>query len=411
MLIRGGRVTLGLLLGLLVAGCGGGGETKSAGEVTSPVSGEARDVARNEGLSALIVSPVEPAIPFRGSGGTYLVSYELRVFNPTPLTLAPARVSVSTPSGAVIEKLDRRQVTAALALPGARSGVRELHEGQLATLYLTLHFSDRSKIPDRLVHRITVRAARLPGGRAVSAPAAVKVLHTFDVPVIGPPLAAGRRYVAADSCCSSVRHRRALLPIGNRLWLAQRFAVDWEQIDATGRFVKRGGNPADSADYTIYGAPVIAAADARIVHVVDGLPAQRPGTLPEGLLAGETDGNSIVAKLDDGLYMLYGHLQAGSIKVRDGDEVKRGDPLGLVGNSGNSSAPHLHFHVMDGPSPLTSEGVPYVIDTFATEGRLRSTAVFDKYENTTTPFEIVPFPGSGPNRAELPLDLTVVDFA
>jgi murein DD-endopeptidase MepM/ murein hydrolase activator NlpD len=344
MLIRGGRVTLGLLLGSLLAGCGGGGgETKSAGEVTSPVSGEARDVATNEGLSALIVSPVEPAIPFRGSGGTYLVSYELRVFNTTPLTLAPARVSVSTPSGAVIEKLDRRQVTAALALPGARSGVRELHEGQLATLYLTLHFSDRSKIPDRLVHRIT--------------------------------------------------------------------GVDWEQIDATGRFVKRGGNPADSADYTIYGAPVIAAADARIVHVVDGLPAQRPGTLPEGLLAGETDGNSIVAKLDDGLYMLYGHLQAGSIKVRDGDEVKRGDPLGLVGNSGNSSAPHLHFHVMDGPSPLTSEGVPYVIDTFATEGRLRSTAVFDKYENTTTPFEIVPFPGSGPNRAELPLDLTVVDFA
>ncbi|MEA2265051.1 MAG: hypothetical protein QOE27_634, partial [Solirubrobacteraceae bacterium] len=130
MLIRGGRVTLGLLLGSLLAGCGGGGgETKSAGEVTSPVSGEARDVARNEGLSALIVSPVEPAIPFRGSGGTYLVSYELRVFNTTPLTLAPARVSVSTPSGAVIEKLDRRQVTAALALPGARSGVRELHEG------------------------------------------------------------------------------------------------------------------------------------------------------------------------------------------------------------------------------------------------------------------------------------------
>jgi hypothetical protein len=65
---------------------------------------------------------------------------------------------------------------------------------------------------------------------------------------------------------------------------------------------------------------------------------------------------------------------------------------------------------MDGPSPLASEGVPYVIDAFATEGRLRSTADLDRYENTTVPFAILPFAGAGPNRAELPLDLTVVDF-
>ncbi|MEA2297143.1 MAG: hypothetical protein QOF77_79 [Solirubrobacteraceae bacterium] len=288
----GGRVTLGLCLALLIAGCGAGGKSKSPGTITSPVSGEARDVGGNEGLSALIVSPVDPAVPFRGSNGAYLVSYELRVFNPTPLTLVPTRLSVATPGGQVIERLNRAQVTAALALPGARSGVRELHEGQLTTLYLTLEFTDHSKIPDRLVHRLTVRAGQLPGGRFVSAATSVRVLNSFVVPVLGPPLAAGRRYVAADSCCSSVRHRRALLPIGNRLWLAQRFAVDWEQLDDTGRFVKRGGDPANNADYTIYGDRVIAAADATVVHVVDGLPAQKPGTLPSGLLPHETDGNT-----------------------------------------------------------------------------------------------------------------------
>jgi hypothetical protein len=409
MLIRRG-VVLGLGVALLVAGCGGGGKGHSAGTLTSPVSGEARDAGSDAGLTPLIVSPAQPAVPFRGSNGAYLVSYELRLFNPTPLTLAPTRVSVSSPRGEVIEKLDRKQVTAALALPGARSGVREVREGQMATLYLTLAFRDRSKIPDRLIHRITVRAPQLPGGRAVSSPAVVKVVNSFDVPVLGPPLGPGRRYVAADSCCSSVRHRRALLPIGNREWLAQRFAVDWEQIDRTGRFVRRGGDPADVADYAIYGAHAIAAGDATVVHVIDGLPAQKPGGLPSGLLLPEADGNSIVARLDDGLYMLYAHLQAGSIKVKVGDKIKRGDFLGLVGNSGNSSAPHLHFHVMDGPSPLTSEGVPYVIEAFATEGRLRSTALLDKYENTTTPFDVVAFPGSGANRAEMPLDLTVVSF-
>ncbi|HEV7808204.1 MAG TPA: M23 family metallopeptidase [Solirubrobacteraceae bacterium] len=409
MLTRG-CVAVGLGFALLVAGCGGDEKGEAARTATSPVSHEPRDTGKQTSLAPLIVSPVEPAVPFRGSDGKVLVSYELRLHNATPLTLAPARVRVWSPDGRAIEKLDRRQVTAALALPGARSGVRELHEGQLATLYLTLRFDDRSAIPDRLVHRISVEAPRLPGGRAVSSPTTVRVLDAFDVPVLGPPLEPARGYVAADSCCSSVRHRRGLLAIGNRQWLAQRFAVDWEQVDATRRFVKRGGNPARPADYTIYGAQAIAAADATIVDVIDGLPAQRPGALPQGITLREADGNSVIAKIDGGLYMLYAHLQAGSLRVKAGDKVKRGDPLGLVGNSGNSSAPHLHFHVMDGPSPLTSEGVPYEIDAFATRGRLRSTAVFDKYENTTRPFDILPFAGADRNRAQMPLDLTVVDF-
>jgi hypothetical protein len=399
---------LGVLL--LTAGCGGGDKDEPAGTSTSPVSGDTRAAGPGPGLTALIVTPGEPAVPFKGSTGTYLVSYELHLFNATPLTLAPARVSVSTPRGDPIKKLGRAAVIAALALPGARSGVRELGEAQQATLYLTLEFDERSQIPDRLVHRIAVTAAQLPRGRTVSAPASVKVLDDLEVPVLGPPLEPGRGYIAADSCCSSERHRRALLAIGNRQWLAQRFAVDWEQVDASRRFVKRGGDPARPADYTIYGQQAIAAADATVVHVIDGLRDQKPGGLPEGVTLPEADGNSVIAKLEDGLYMLYAHLQAGSLKVKEGDRVKRGDRIGLVGNSGNTSAPHLHFHVMDGPSPLMSEGVPYVIDEFATRGRLRSTAVLDKYENTTMPFDILPFAGNGPNRAQMPLDLTVVDF-
>ena len=201
-----------------------------------------------------------------------------------------------------------------------------------------------------------------------------------------------------------------MLPIGNHLWLSQRFAVDWEQLDAGGRFVRRGGDPSKAADYTIYGQRAIAAADATVTQVLDGQKEQTPGALPAGITLPVADGNSIVAKLDDGLYMLYAHLQAGSLRVRRGDAIKRGEVIGLVGNSGNSSAPHLHFHVMDGPSPLTSEGVPYVIDAFATRGRLRSTAVFDRFENTTTPLDVLPFAGDARNADELPLDQTVVDF-
>ena len=134
-----------LLLGLAVAaggGCGGGDE---AGTTTSPVSGEPRSASEDVSLSALIGSPGGAAVPFQASSGKVLVSYELRLVNATPFTLTAGRVSISTPDGAVVRKLDRRQVRSALALPSARSGVRALEEGQQATLYLTVDFEDRAR--------------------------------------------------------------------------------------------------------------------------------------------------------------------------------------------------------------------------------------------------------------------------
>ncbi|HEX2660814.1 MAG TPA: M23 family metallopeptidase, partial [Polyangia bacterium] len=75
-------------------------------------------------------------------------------------------------------------------------------------------------------------------------------------------------------------------------------------------------------------------------------------------------GNYVVEQLDDGRFALYAHMRPGSPRVKVGDRVRRGQVLGLVGNSGNSTGPHLHFHITDGPSPLGSNGLPYVFDRF-----------------------------------------------
>ena len=75
-------------------------------------------------------------------------------------------------------------------------------------------------------------------------------------------------------------------------------------------------------------------------------------------------GNHVIVDLGGGHFALWAHLRPGSLRVKVGDHVKRGQVLGLVGNSGNSSEPHLHFQVMDGPSSLGSEGVPYAFDAF-----------------------------------------------
>jgi hypothetical protein len=84
--------------------------------------------------------------------------------------------------------------------------------------------------------------------------------------------------------------------------------------------------------------------------------------------------------------------------------------LGLVGTSGNSSEPHMHFHVTDGPSPLASNGVPYLLRKFRATERGVSTAAFDRAIISAQPIEREPITGPLLRRWVLPLDLLIVDF-
>jgi len=91
-------------------------------------------------------------------------------------------------------------------------------------------------------------------------------------------------------------------------------------------------------------------------------------------------GNHVVLDLGHRRFAFYAHLQPGSLKVKVGDRVKRGQVLGLVGNSGNSTEPHLHFHLADSISPLGSEGVPYALDSFDTKAKSGGAATKHKQE-------------------------------
>ena len=142
------------------------------------------------------------------------------------------------------------------------------------------------------------------------------------------------------------------------------------QLDAQNRITH--GDPLRNESYPQFGAEAIAVADATVAHVRDGLADRTPGAMPTDTTVENADGNSVVLDLGSGRFALYAHLQPGSIPVAAGDRVKRGQRLGLVGNSGNTDAPHLHFHVMDSPSPLASNGLPYVFRSFVGEGTVTS---------------------------------------
>jgi murein DD-endopeptidase MepM/ murein hydrolase activator NlpD len=158
-----------------------------------------------------------------------------------------------------------------------------------------------------------------------------------------------------------------LLPFDDGVFIAQRFAIDFLRAQGVSSFE---GDPSENESYFLYGADVLAVTPGTIVATGDGMAENVPtDPLPDADVATAT-GNYVVEEIDAGHFALYAHLQPGSLRVQPGDEVARGDVLGLVGNSGNSSEPHLHFHVMSGPSPLDSDGLPYVFDDFSLEGRI-----------------------------------------
>jgi murein DD-endopeptidase MepM/ murein hydrolase activator NlpD len=201
---------------------------------------------------------------------------------------------------------------------------------------------------------------------------------------------------------------RALLPLNGKYALAQRFAIDWEQLGADNRLVRDPNKMKDVTNYNIYGQPVLAVADGTIVARRNDLPDEIPGELPKDMTLDRADGNYVVMKLgDQGPYALYAHMQKGS--VTDKTRVKPGDVLGKVGNSGNSSAPHLHFQLMDDASPLRSDGLPYLLDSFVLTGMGDSTDDFDRAERDGVPMKLTPME---PRRIKeaMPMDLMVVDF-
>jgi murein DD-endopeptidase MepM/ murein hydrolase activator NlpD len=85
-------------------------------------------------------------------------------------------------------------------------------------------------------------------------------------------------------------------------------------------------------------------------------------------------GNYVLLDIGRGRFAVYAHLQPQSLKVKVGDKIKRGQVLGLVGNSGNSGMPHLHFHITNAASPFAAEGVPYVFNSFLMQGVANTTA-------------------------------------
>jgi peptidase M23-like protein len=363
--------------------------------------------AEKEQPTPLLLSVVDAPASFTGSDQRVHVAYELWITNFSSGDAAIESVEVLG-DGAVLHKIAAAEISKRLQPAGMRESVEVLPKSSQALLFIHFELAHGGTVPRQLSHRMVARfAAAPPGHQELTEEGGLVSVDGRPVLRIGPPLA-GENYISADSCCDATRHTRAALPVNGRVWLAQRYAVDWEQLDNAHRIYSGPREKLES--YTIFGKPVLAVADATVDSITEGQPEQTPGKYPTNVTLAEADGNSVILDLGQGHYALYAHMQPRSLKVRAGDKVKRGQVLGLVGNTGNSVAPHLHFQLMDGPSSLASNGLPYEIDGFRVTGKTSGTEAFDHAEEAGTPLEVTPVTPPQTVSGGLPLDQLVIAF-
>ena len=144
----------------------------------------------------------------------------------------------------------------------------------------------------------------------------------------------------------------------------QRWAYDL-LVTSDGRAFRTDGVGLD--DYYAYGLPVYAPAPGVVFAAHDGEPEVEIGA-PRWGLAGL--GNHVGVEVAPGEYLFMGHLQPGSVAAGVGDRVTAGQMLGRVGNSGNSSEPHVHLHLQDSTRPYFGEGIPFHFHGYRQAGRV-----------------------------------------
>ncbi|MEL1265231.1 M23 family metallopeptidase [Pseudoxanthomonas putridarboris] len=336
--------------------------------------------------------------------GRPLLSYELWLSNVREDTLSVQRVEVVDEQGRTLADWQGEALEARLGGPGARQyreAPRALVPGRWAVLYVELS-PDPARVPGSVRHRIHFRADTDDAAVVhLLESARIAVRRTPPV-MLGAPLSGGP-WVAIHHPDWARGHRRMHYAVNGRARIPGRYAIDWIRLDAQGR--QSRGDDDRVADWHGHGAEVLAVADATVAAVRDDMAEKTSVAANRKNALGDATGNYIALDLGEGRYAFYEHLRPGSVRVQVGQRVRRGEAIGALGFTGDSTGPHLHFHVADANSPLDAEGVPYVFDRFEWIGRYDSLDGFGK-----APWSPLAEGDAAERRDERPAPNSVVRF-
>jgi murein DD-endopeptidase MepM/ murein hydrolase activator NlpD len=379
-------------------------QTPEAAARDQAAAGGATNAATGQ-LTPFVVSTFARPHPVDGTDDRIHLAYELQLTNIAPTTRTIERVEVLDPrrDARVVAELSGDELASRLIVFGNPTG-KAFGAGVSGFLFMDVTYRGGASLPDRLEYRFEVSTGA-QAGLPESFPAGPTLISRQAPVEIGAPLR-GERWLTGEGCCDTITsHRGAIFPIDGTFHSPERFAIDWVRVGTNGKLWE--GPRDELSSYPYYGAKIRSVAGGRVVATRDTMEEQTPGTSPSGLALDEFAGTFVLVKLGDGRYALYAHLQKGDegVLVERGDRVSEGQVIGKLGNTGNTDAPHLHFHIMDGPSYLLSNGLPFEIDSFRTAGRLTN---YDAFQDGATA-EISP-EQSGVHRHKLPLHRTVNTF-
>jgi hypothetical protein len=324
-------------------------------------------------------APVEARVafapsPFAGSDGVTHLAYELQVTNVYGDTgpLRPRSVDVLDEQDRVLLHLDEAGVDASIRPAPDEGKPAAIEAGKRGTLFVWIDLPAGAS-PRALHHRLAFtdgqgRPSRVDG---------VPVIVSDRAPLhLGAPLKGGVWLAHEGPGNAHSHHWGSLVAVNGTLTIPQRYAIDFVGIDKHGRAFKpvKDIHATSYADWFGYGAAVLAVGDGTVVAARDGEEEHKPlegQPEPASLSLDGLFGNYVVIDLGNGNFAGYAHLKRGSVAVKIGDKVAKGQVIGALGQSGNSAAPHLHFQVSNAATFEGSEGVPYVFDrtdSFGPEG-------------------------------------------
>jgi hypothetical protein len=351
-------------------------------------------------------------VPYLASDGLVHLNYELYLTNRTPDTVTVTEVSVvnaDDPSDVIItltgEDLDDYMTS---DLDRSVEGPM-IDGGAGAIVYIDTAVEDFDAVPTTLMHIVESEETETAEAYA-TIEGAFTTVSDIEVPVLAQPVSDGV-WIAAEGCCFKSHHRRGPLTMNGQDFTAQRYAIDF--IKLVDGQLWEGDDPKDLEAWYTYGQDALAVVDGTVSSVLtteDDITPFEPNPKPRNV--DNITGNHVIIDMGNGLYVVYAHLQPGSVDVAVGDEVKVGDKLALVGNSGNTDAPHLHIHVMDDNHVVQSHAVPFVFDSYELIGSFESLEALIPE----------PFGEVGPEDPDLfdspeliteayPLELDIVEFS
>ena len=287
-------------------------------------------------------------VPVESTDGVN-IAYELELKNAANTTIVPEKIEVLDPATGKVLYTEDRGLLASLYHPAAvppptqaelQNGTPKLPLPRISIWFVV----SPGAVPDRLTHRLILNRTAdglspltITGGN-------VTVRKDLAPVVVGSPVK-GPGWLALETTSPMTHHFSAQVTFNGVTRVPQRYAQDYIYLDpVTGEMVS--GNDTIARNYYGFGKELYAVANGTVIDVRNDAPDIEITTEKPPASVETAAGNFVILDIGNRKYACYAHMINGSVRVKPGDKVVEGQVIGLMGNSGNSDAPHLHFQVV-----------------------------------------------------------------